>query len=692
MTRTALHTTHETARLQWQQANQRYLLAALALIKQRLQAHLARYQDQPDQLPDEHTSDQLQQALEEAAAAMPAPASLTTLCKRLALSPFERDLLLLCAGVELDSQFAALCTEAQRSETQQPTFSLALALFPHAHWDALTPVAPLRAWHLITVPPAPILTQAPLSIEESILHYLVGTSCLDQRLAPLVMELPALAHTPLVPSHNASVATLVQAWSAQRGQAEMHRQAHNSPQYLATTPPIIQLCGEDVAAQYAIATHTCTSVGLALKRLSCHSLPQQAAELALLVRLWEREARLQTTALLLDCHEMETTDTTRSLALTYVIQHLTTPLILASRERLFLPTISRPLLTLDVAKPTTSEQSALWQAALPIDRPDLHTQIAALTEQFRLNASSIEAVALEVTAHAALHTTDPASMILWERCRAHARPRLDALAQQIEPQAGWHHLVLPPAQHKTLHEIIAQVRQRTMVYETWGMRQGNARGLGISTLFAGASGTGKTLAAEVLAHELHLDLYRLDLSAVVSKYIGETEKNLRRIFDAAEEGGVVLLFDEADTLFGKRSEVKDSHDRYANIEVGYLLQRMESYHGLAILTTNFRKALDGAFVRRIRFIVQFPFPDKTQRLELWQRMFPATLPTRDLDCAKLAQLNITGGTIRNIALNAAFLAADAGESLQMHHLLQAAGTEYTKLEKPLTEAEIGGWV
>src|SRR5690606_22369307 len=184
---------------------------------------------------------------------------------------------------------------------------------------------------------------------------------------------------------------------------------------------------------------------------------------------------------------------------------------------------------------------------------------------------------------------------------------------------------------QALREIASQLRHRATVYETWGMGRTIRRGLGISALFSGASGTGKTMAAEVLAAELRLDLYRIDLSQVVSKYIGETEKNLRRVFDAAGASGAILLLDEADALFGKRSEVKDSHDRYANIEVSYLLQRMEAYHGLAILTTNMRNALDPAFLRRLRFVVQFPFPDAEQRAEIWRRIFPSQAPTRDLD-------------------------------------------------------------
>jgi len=215
---------------------------------------------------------------------------------------------------------------------------------------------------------------------------------------------------------------------------------------------------------------------------------------------------------------------------------------------------------------------------------------------------------------------------------------------------------------------------------------------GVAALFAGASGTGKTMAAEVLAQELRLDLYRIDLASMVSKYIGETEKNLRKVFDAAEESGAILLFDEADALFGKRSEVKDSHDRYANIEVSYLLQRVETYRGLAILTTNLKSAIDSAFLRRLRFLVQFPLPDAVQRADIWDRMFPEHMPTQGLEIAKLAKLTIPGGSIRNIAMNAAFLAADAASPVKMKHLLAAARSEFAKQERPLIDSEIGGWI
>ena len=266
------------------------------------------------------------------------------------------------------------------------------------------------------------------------------------------------------------------------------------------------------------------------------------------------------------------------------------------------------------------------------------------------------------------------------------------MARRIETKATWDDLILPEKQLKTLQEIAAQFRQQAKVIQEWGFSRKNSRGLGMTSLFSGPSGTGKTTAAEVLAREFNLDLYRIDLSSVVSKYIGETEKNLRRIFDAAESGSAVLLFDEADALFGKRTEVKDSRDRHANVEVSYLLQRMEAYQGLAILTTNLKKALDQAFLRRIRFIVSFPFPNNQARGEIWARIFPAETPTQGLDPKKLASLSLSGGNIANIALNAAFLAADSGEPVMMKHILAASRSECAKIEKPWVESEVRGWV
>ncbi|MCW5639213.1 MAG: ATP-binding protein [Rubrivivax sp.] len=286
---------------------------------------------------------------------------------------------------------------------------------------------------------------------------------------------------------------------------------------------------------------------------------------------------------------------------------------------------------------------------------------------------------------------DAQARALWQRLRDASRGGLDALAQRIDSAATLADLVLPAAALDTLAGIAAQLRHRVQVHEDWGFARPSARGLGLAALFAGDSGTGKTFAAEAIANEAGLDLYRVDLALTVSKYIGETEKNLRRLFDAAESSGAVLLFDEADALFGKRSDVKDSHDRYANIEVAYLLQRMEAYRGLAILTTNLKSALDRAFLRRLRFVVNFPFPDEAAREALWRRQFPPQAPLAgDIDWRALAKLHLTGGHIRAVALNGAFSAAADGGAIAQRHLIDAARAEYLKLERSFGAAAGSG--
>jgi SpoVK/Ycf46/Vps4 family AAA+-type ATPase len=267
--------------------------------------------------------------------------------------------------------------------------------------------------------------------------------------------------------------------------------------------------------------------------------------------------------------------------------------------------------------------------------------------------------------------------------------RLDTLARRLEPKVNWSRLVVPEAVSQNLKQVVGQVKNRDTVFEEWGFSELTERGLGTTVLFTGASGTGKTLAAEVLAGELQLPLYRVDLSAVVSKYIGETEKNLRLLFDAAEDGGAILFFDEADALFGKRSKVKDSHDHHANIAISYLLQRIESYRGLVILETSRKKDLDDAFLRRLRFIVEFPFPQKVERAEIWRRIFPAAAPVDELDYESLAGFELSGGSIRNTALNAAFMAAEDGQGrITMPLITEAVRAELDKLDRLTAEAEL----
>ncbi len=665
-----------TATNNWQEANQNYVMAAVALVRELLEARVKGQEAR-------RTED-----LSTFTWSFQRPPVLEQLCTTFGLSSFERDVVLLCAGMELDASFPALCAAAQGDpQRTYPTFSLALGALNAPQWNALMPAAALRRWRLIEVGTGSALTLSPLRIDERILHYLTGLQYLDERLAGIVQ--PLAKSGELVPSHQHLAEQLAATWSQASGISGL---------------PVVQLCGIEIASKRAIAAAACELVGLKLHAINGIAIPLGFSDLNQLMRLWEREYLLKPSALLLDCDEVDISDAARENAIAQLSESISSPLIITSRERR--RSRLRPLITVDVHQPTSNEQRTLWQTALGRATLSLNGQVDTLVSHFNLSAPTIHAICTEAMGRLATEElkVEPSNLqpsnlqpsnlptLLWDTCRSQARPRLNDLAQHIESSAAWDDLVLPERERQVLRDIAAHVRQRSKVYETWGFAGKGGRGLGISALFAGASGTGKTMAADALAQELRLDLYRIDLSSVVSKYIGETEKNLRRVFDAAEAGGVILLFDEADALFGKRSDVKDSHDRYANMEVSYLLQRMESYRGLAILTTNLKDALDTAFLRRLRFIVRFPFPDANQRAEIWQRIFPSKTPTEDLDVKKLAKLSVAGGNIRNIAMNAAFFAADAGEPVGMKHVLQAAQSEYIKLERPLTDAEVKGWV
>ncbi len=635
--------------LDWAEANQRCLAAEFARLKARLGG----------------TGDYDTRELEAARAGLPQAASLDVLTQVFGLSAFERDLLLLCAGVEMDAALAALCATAQGNPQRAcATFSLALAALAEPHWSALTPVRPLRRWRLLEVHDEATLATGRLRIDERVLHFLAGVNYLDPRLQPLLRPYPPVAALP------ASQRRLVDSALAELVARE------------AKPQPAIHLTGNDAQGQQDVAAGIAAGLGLQLHVLRAEDLPAGVHEREALAVLWEREAALLGSALLL-----RYTDHDASPAVLRLAERLSGLLFLGGREPLRL---TRPTLRLAVDKPAAAEQKELWTQALGPTAQRLNGALDGVACQFRLSAQTILTTGAELAP--ALASSDAPDAALWRACRSLGRPRLDDLAQRVEPAARWDDLVLPETQQSTLRQVAAHVKNRLKVYDDWGFAGQGSRGLGISALFAGESGTGKTMAAEVLADELSLDLYRIDLSAVVSKYIGETEKNLRRVFDAAEDSGALLLFDEADALFGKRSEVKDSHDRYANIEVSYLLQRMEAYRGLAILTTNLKTALDPAFQRRLRFVVHFPFPDTEQRQLIWRRIFPAATPTGELDYRKLAQLHVAGGNIRNIALNAAFLAAAAREPVTMTHLLHAAYSEAAKRERPLSDAETRGWV
>ena len=447
--------------------------------------------------------------------------------------------------------------------------------------------------------------------------------------------------------------------------------------------PVMQLLGADSPSKQLVASHAAAALRLPLYRLPIELLPSPPAELEQVTRLLMREAVLWPFALYLDAHEMEKTSTseTHASALHRFLARSSGIFFLDTQDRRM--DTGRASVAFDVGKPTKLEQHLAWDALLG---PQQNGTAARLAGEFNLNLTTIHQIA-KMTLSSPSVGQQSIPQQLWEACVVDTRPRLETLAQRIEPKATWEDIVLPEPELKLLHELAAQVANRTKVYSDWGFAAKRARGLSINALFAGESGTGKTMAAEVLANDLRLSLFRIDLSAVVSKYIGETEKNLRRLFDAAEDGGAILFFDEADALFGKRSDVKDSHDRYANIEINYLLQRIEAYRGLAILATNRKSALDQAFMRRIRFVVEFRAHGIQERKAIWERVFPRETETAGLDFDRLAQLNLNGGNINNVAMNAAFLAASAGSPVTMPLIFDAARAEFRKLERPIYEAD-----
>jgi hypothetical protein len=653
----------------WEQANSRYLSTALEWLRGRLihgpstdlvsSERVAELTETLEQFNERMSPNQQQENFSP---------SLTFLSECLGLSDFERCVLLLCAAMEFDPGMSVLCSQSKANlGLPYPTFALALSIFDKPSWDALSPEHPLRYWKLIEIThtTGQALTSSALRADERIVAYLKGLNYLDDRLTAYLTPLGNTSSAgELAPSQKEVATKIAQSWMMRSPDTESRA--------------VVQLCGSDTMSKQAVALYAAATKGLRLYRVSYDALPNQPSDLESFARLWLRESLLLPLALYVDAQEMDSD--AHAIALRKFLVRCDGFLLIAVRESM--PRLSRASWSIHAGKPTQQEQQQAWQAALGEEESDAG---AALASQFSLNLSDIRQTYAMTAQELALN--DSMMCALWDACRVRMRPSLDALAQRLDTKATWDDIVLPQDETDLLHQVAAQVNQRNKVYNEWGFDQRMNRGLGISALFAGESGTGKTMAAEVLANDLRLNLYRVDLSVVISKYIGETEKNLRRLFDAAEEGGAIIFFDEADALFGKRSEVKDSHDRYANIEVNYLLQRMESYCGLAILATNMRSVLDNAFTRRLRFIVNFPFPGVADRRRMWRKAFPAQTPLENLDYDRLARINLTGGSVHNAAINAAFLAAQAGTRVTMAMALRAIRGELIKMDRPVNEAE-----
>ncbi|MGB3243260.1 MAG: ATP-binding protein [Sulfitobacter sp.] len=579
------------------------------------------------------------------------PTTLDHISKTFGLAPVEEDLILFALAHRIDGGLAQLCASVAGDPRQGYITAQLLTQtigrgdpgFAAALFARLAPGAPLRHWSLLEMRETHPL--AAIALDEDVALRLAG--CKAETISASSFMLP-----PQI--------------LVDRQRVQARELVHNMRTGLA-------LVGQQNSGRQALAGQIAKVAGY--QAVVCEPT-KRARQLA-------REVWLDGLVLVTDlgpdnggCRHSASDETALAArdvsgAQTWTpeaMQMLEGRLIVLAEDPTGLP---RQMHIARIAPLSTPERTEIWRQTLP-DWPAAERD--AVARHFPLGPGSIATIAAGLEPDAPLGT-------LWQRCRERGGHGLEALATRIVPRFGWDDLIVPSRIRFDLKAIADQMRHRATVYDDWGFSQRLAAGRGITALFAGPSGTGKSMAAEVIAGALGLDLYKVDLSRLVSKYIGETEKNLRRVFDAAEQTGACLFLDEADAVLGKRSAVKDSHDRHANIEVSYLLQRMESFAGLCLLATNLKNNLDAAFLRRLRFVIDIPLPDQGDRLRIWKGAIPPGVPTGKLDFAALSRLDISGGSIVVIAVNAAFLAAAEGAPMSMDHIAQATHGEYRKHDR-----------
>lgn len=633
--------------------------------------------------------------LEEAAQRQGQPARLTRLAQMFDLDRFDVDVLLICLAPELDLRYERIYGYLQDDITRRrPSVDLVLSLLCSSFEERqemrqrFSSNAPLLRGDLVVLFQDPSQRQPPLlsqclKVDERIVGYLLNSDEPDGRLQPCARRLAPrvrLEDLLLTGEEKGSLLRL-----ACQGDG-------------AANAPIFYLQGPYGVGKQTAAEALCAELGLSLLVLDVErALRNSEQPFERLVRLSGREAWLSGSALYWDGFDALLADERQEerKALIQVLEGHSRLVFLAGASA-WVPVDAlhnRPFIQVELPRPTCPERAELWARSMGGSAPQVRKgDLEVVAEKFRLSGGQICDAA--ATARNLACWRDPVgsqvtAADLHAACRLHSNRKLETLALKIRPHYTWQDIILPPERMEQLREICNTVKHRGLVLEAWGFEQKLSLGKGLNILFAGPSGTGKTMAAEVMANELGLEMYKIDLSGVVSKYVGETEKNLARIFGEAETSNAILFFDEADALFGKRSEVRDAHDRYANIEISYLLQKMEEYEGVTILATNLRKNLDEAFVRRMHFMVEFPFPDQASRQRIWEQVWPVQTPrSPDLDTATLARrFELTGGNIRNIALAAAYLAAGDGRVVDMGCLLRATRREYQKMGKVAVESE-----
>lgn len=606
------------------------------------------------------------------------------LAQAFGLDRFDLDVLLVALAPALDNRYERLYAYLQDDVTRRrPSVNLALDLVGEPGPNRLKRLAhfaddaPLFHYHLVervveTNITRPTLITQTLLPDETVVAWLLG----NYQPAGLIA-----AHTNLIlPKASETDALLsAEAWEAL---------GHLINEPANADLPVVVFYGIDQAGQMAssrrLAAHlkrTLLQVDL-VGIVDADTSPQRAVNLAL------RDARMIGAIPFLTGWDTCIHDGAPSPGVLAALCSFDDLVIVAGKsawQARGLPR-QRPLMWLEFGIPEYQQRRDLWAHFLEGVAVD-PVALDSLASQFFLSPDQIRDAVASSRDLAALRGQTISSEDLFAAARAHSNPNLAGLARKITPRYKWSDIILPEDQITILHEVVNTVRGRPKVLEEWGVGSKLAASAGITILFAGPPGTGKTMAAEVIAAELGLDLYKIDLSTIVSKYIGETEKNLERIFNEAQTSNAILFFDEADAIFGKRSEVKDAHDRYANIEVSYLLQRMEQYDGVTILATNLRANLDDAFTRRLQFALDFPFPDEKYRLRIWETLFPPAIPRApNVNFEVMARrFKLPGGNIRNIIVSAAYLAATDGGKVTMEHLLHGARREMQKMGRLITE-------
>ena len=614
------------------------------------------------------------------------PLVLPEMVKLFGLTTHETACLLLAIAPQIDRRYERLCGYLNEDPTARlPTIELALQMY----CDTLAqrsimrlifdPAAPLRAIRLIEVKEAhPSSSGTLLSngfvADQRVVDHILGNKTSDFILSD-VLE-------PFDNPYSSLILNKIR-----------NEEIEHLANFFAKAPqpsPIMHLHGIDETLQIILAAYFshCFPDCLDLLIVDGEKLSKQPNHADLFARI-QRESYIQRAAIAITNadHLAEQSPTALRAFLSFVGQQ---PKYLLSGNPIRPMQIpNMPIISLDVPELDHPARCELWRVVL--EEKDLSPQIIEVANRFRLKTNQIISGAQDALASSFAFGKSLDQSALFKSGRLQSSADLHNLAEHIESIHTWDDLILPRKVKEQLLNLANWVRFRHVVFEEWGFAKRVMDGKGNAVLFSGASGTGKTMAAGILARELELDLYRIDLSTVVSKYIGETEKNLSKIFLAAETANSILFFDEADALFGKRSEVKDAHDRYANIEVSYLLQRMESYNGIAILATNFRQNLDSAFTRRMRNVIEFPLPNVTDRERIWHMFLPEQVPQNEnVNLSFLArQFALTGGNIKNCVLSAAFAAAAEGSEITMRHLVRSIAKELEKSNQPIANSSFG---